>query len=659
MSKPNVLGALLRPKSVALIGASDDPARVTGRPLAWLRRHGFKGQIYPVNPNRETVQGERSYASLTDLPEIPDHAYLLVGRDRVSEAVEQCGAAGIPVATVLADGFAEAGDAGRARQAALVETARNAGVRLLGPNSLGVIVPETGLALSANAALQEETLLPGRLMLLSQSGSMLGALLSRGIARRIGFSALVSVGNEADLSIGEIGAAAAADPGTEAFLLFLESIRDREALAGFARAAHAAGKPVLAYKLGRSHAGQEAARSHTGALLASDKAADAFFAAHGIVRVEQIETLLEAPPLFTGRRPAARIRRAAIVTTTGGGGSMVADRLGVAGVEVAALEDVTLAGTQYDVMFEALGRQLADPANEIVVAAAGSSARFQPELAVQPVIDRAREAAKPLAAFTVPEAPEALRRLNEAGIAAFRTPEACADAVRAFLDWRAPLVAIDAVAPDLPDLPDHPTEADGYRLLHALNIPVAPHMVVAGEPPGELPFAFPVAVKALSPDLAHKTEAGGVILNAADADALGDAIERVRTATGASSVLIQQMVSGVGEVLLGYALDPQAGPVVTLAPGGVLAELYHDAAVRCAPLDTETAQQMINAVAGLAPLRGYRHLPKGDLGALAGAISAFSRLALAPAIAEAEINPLIVGDEGAGVTAVDALVRRA
>jgi acyl-CoA synthetase (NDP forming) len=642
-----------------LIGASDDPTRITGRPLAWLRRHGFEGAVYSVNPNRDTVQGERAYSSVAELPEAVDHAYLLVKRERVGDAVQACGEAGIRLVTVLADGFAEAGDEGRKRQEELLAVAARANVRLLGPNSLGVVVPETGLALSANAALQEESLPAGRLMLLSQSGSMLGAFLSRGVARGIGFAALVSVGNEADLSIGEIGAASVGDPGVAAFLLFLETLRDREALAAFARAAHKAGKPVLAYKLGRSRAGQEAAQSHTGALLASDKAANAFFAAHGIARVEQIETLLEAPPLFIGHGPKKRSRTAAIVTTTGGGGSMVADRLGVAGIEVTALKDVTLAGTQYEVMSNTLGELLERPENEIVIAAAGSSARFQPELAVQPIIDRARESPKPLAAFTVPEAPDALRWLSDAGIAAFRTPESCADAMAAFLRWQAPDTLLDPVVPVLPDIAAAPTEADGYAVAEALGIPVAPYLVVEREPPASLPFAFPVAVKVHSARLAHKTEAGGVVLGVSDSKALNKAIAKVRKRTGAGPVLIQQMASGLGEVLVGFRDDPQAGPVVTVAPGGILAEIYGDAAVRLAPVDEERAREMIAEVKGLVPLRGYRDLPKGDIPALAQVIAAISRLALAPEIAELEINPLIVRAEGDGVIAVDALVRAA
>jgi len=671
--------ALFAPRGVALIGASDDRSKPSARPLQFLRKHGFAGAIHAVNPKRQSIDGVPVHAELGAVPGPVDLAYLLVGTDRVEAAVRACGAHGISAAAVLADGYAEAGEAGAARQDRLVACAREVGVRLLGPNSLGLIVPRTGLALSANAALAAERLIPGRLALVSQSGSILGTLLSRVQARGLGFSKMVSVGNEADLSIGEIGLLLAADPETDAILLFLESIRHAEAMAGFAAAAQAAGKPMIAYLLGRSNPGRAAALSHTGAIVGSDAAADAFLSAHGIMRVDHLEALFEVAPLAIGRKPGTVRGAAAVVTTTGGGGAMAADRLGLAGVPVQGLSeetaarlrksgipvragriiDVTLAGTRPEVMRAALDAALKEPGIGLALAVIGSSAQFHPALASEAVAGYAGSG-KPVAAFVVPEAPATMELLARAGIAAFRTPEACADAIRALMRWAMPTQVPSADPPaDAARVIDAATTNQlnavaSFDLIAALGIDAAPAAIVdAGGLMPELPFDFPVAVKAQG--IAHKTEVGGVRLGVRDAKALKRAVAEIARSAGVKRVLLQPMVDGLGEVLLGFRREPGVGPVVAVGTGGVLAEIYGDTAVRLAPIDERQAREMIEEVKGLAPLRGYRGLPKGDLDALAAAVAAFSTLAALP-IAEAEINPLIV--RKTGVVAVDALVRR-
>jgi acyl-CoA synthetase (NDP forming) len=682
---PGLAAALFAPRGVALIGASDDETKPGGRPLRFLAKHGFKGGVYPVNPNRPRIGGTPAFPDLAAIPGPVDLAYVLVASGGVEAAIAACGAQGVPAAAVLADGYAEAGEAGAARQAHLVECARAAGVRLIGPNSIGLLVPATGLALSANAAVEAERLIPGRTALLTQSGTILGTLLSRLQARGQGFSKMVAVGNEADLSIGEIGEMLVADPETETILLFLESIRDGPALAGFAAAAHAAGKPIIAYLLGRSDPGRAAALSHSGAIAGSDKAADAFLRAHGILRVDHLEALYEAAPLVSGRAPGRVRGAAAVVTTTGGGGAMAADRLGLAGIPVQGLApamaarlnaagvpvkpgriiDVTLAGTRPEIMRAALDAALAEPAVGLVLAVIGSSAQFHPELAAEAVAAYAGSE-KPVAAFVVPHAPETLARLAQAGIAAFATPEACADALAALCAWTPPQPPADP--PTMPEAAAALAAADGdvldaqasLALFAALGIETSPGVVAPpGAPPPALPFGYPVAVKALGP--AHKTDLGGVILDIADEPALAAALQRVAANAAAHDprtplrgLLIQPMIAGLGEVLLGFRREPGIGPIVLLGAGGVLAELTADAAIRLAPVDAAQARAMIDEVKGLAPLRGYRNLPAGDLDALAAAVVRFSRLAALP-VAEAEINPLIVG--AAGAVAVDALVR--
>jgi len=677
--------ALLSPRSVVIVGQSNDAGKAAGRPLNFLRRAGYAGTVYSVNARRETVLGERAYPSVAALPEAPEHAYILVPTEAVIEAVAECGRAGVKIATILAAGFSETGADGVAREQRLREVAAETGIRVIGPSSLGVVNLRENLLLTANAAFAEPGIPVGRTFFASHSGTMIGALMSRGKARGVGFAGLVSIGNEVDLSVGEICACTLDDPDIDNYLLFLESIRNAPALREFALGAAAHGKPVVAYKLGRSSAARELAVTHTGALAGEDDVASAFLADCGIARVESLEALIEALPLVrrTPIRPVGtRPPRVAVLTTTAGGAIMVVDPLAMRGVDIvqasaetfarfaaagidvtpARIVDLTIAGTRYESYKGALDILTTASEFDMVLAVVGSSARFHPEQAVKPIIDSAN-AAKPIAAFLVPDAPDALARLAEAGVPAFRTPEACADAIAAALARREPKPAVAAAAATgegrVLD------ELEAYALLDRLDIPRAPSLALdaAITQPPALPFPYPVAVKILSADIPHKTEAGGVALNIRDGDVLIAAIrtmrETVKSRTGVTPerVLVAPMVSGVGEALIGYRVDREAGPIVMVAAGGVFTEIYRDRALRLAPVDLPTAHAMIAEVKAFATLKGFRGKPAGDLDALARAIEALSRLALLndPAIAEAEINPLIVKTEG--VVAVDALVR--
>ena len=254
--------ALLHPASVALYGASDDVGKMGGRPVQFLKRTGFAGRIYPINPRRDEIQGLKAWPSLQSLPEVPDQVFVLTPTETVIPAVRECAALGVKVVTILASGFSESGAEGAAREGELRRIAKETGIRILGPSSLGVVNPRTGLVLTANAAFAEPDLPPGKVCVASHSGSMIGALVSRGKARGVGFAGLVSVGSEVDLNVGEICAATLDDPAIEGYLLFLESLRHGPELRAFARAAHARGKPVIAYKLGRSAAAAEMATTH-------------------------------------------------------------------------------------------------------------------------------------------------------------------------------------------------------------------------------------------------------------------------------------------------------------------------------------------------------------------------------------------------------------
>ncbi|HEX6268034.1 MAG TPA: acetate--CoA ligase family protein [Burkholderiales bacterium] len=632
--------ALFAPRAVALIGASGDAGKNTARPQRYLRKHGYAGRILPINPGRSEVLGEAAWPSLAAAPGEVDHAFIMI--EDVERALEDCGAKRVPVASVYSNGFADSGPAGAQRQRLLIERAKALGVRLLGPNSMGVIDARGGLALTVNAVLEMERLPAGGASIVSQSGTMLGTVLSRGAARGLGFAKLVSVGNEADLGVGELVELLAADADTRVILLFLETIRDAARLASAARSAHAAGKPVVAYKLGRSALGEALAQSHTGALAGTDAALDAYFRDCGILRVDALESLIEISPLVNLRSPPdlARPGRVAVVSTTGGGAATVVDRLGMRGVELASMHDLTMAATQESYR-ETLERLLQSPECDAVLAVVGSSAQFHPQLAVQPILQAAR-AGKPLAAFMTPHAEASLALCAKEGVPAFRTPEACADALAAYLSWRSPR---KPPAPALPDaLPQDP-----FEFFSALGVPVAQGQI-AQAPGYAHDVPYPVAVKLAG--VAHKTEQKGVVLGVRDS---AEFLMKVKSFEG-KPVLVQRMESGLAEAIVGYRHDPVVGPLVLVGAGGVLSELYRDFAVRIAPVTPEEAAAMIAEVKGFAPLRGYRNLPRGDLAALSRIVSSVSALALVSEIAEAEINPLLVKQEG--VVAVDALVVR-
>ena len=669
------------------MGASGDATKNTARPQRYLKKHGYTGTIVPINPTRDEILGARAYPSIAAahaaLGPI-DHAYVMAPGNAVEQAVEDCGACGVAVVSIFSDGFSEIGPEGVARQQHLRARARALGVRLLGPNSMGVVDIPNHISITVNAILESDALPAGSTSVVSQSGTMLGTLMSRGAARGIGFAKLISVGNEADLGIGELVELLVDDADTRVIALFLETIRDAPRLAAAARRAQAAGKPVVAFKLGRSSLGEAMAKSHTGAMAGTDAAIDAWMRDCGIVRVEMLETLIEIAPLLAGRAPVQLTRkpRVAVVTTTGGGAASVVDRLGVLGMEAmqasptlqqelaghgvrvsdSPIVDLTMASSaaRYRAVLASL---LASDDCDAVLAVVGSSAQFHPEFAVKPILDTPWSA-KPLAVFLTPHAEQSLTLLAEKNIAAFRTPEACADALAAFFKWSVPRKPLVGAVLDAITLPARTQldEADALALFAALGVPVVAS-AVATAPAFEHDVPYPLAVKVRSADIPHKTDAGGVLLGIGSrvefrqrVPAMLAAVARAHPAAQIDGVLVQRMEAGLAEVIVGFRHDPLVGPVVVAGIGGVLAEIYQDIALRMAPVSEDEAAAMIEEVKGLAVIRGYRNLPRGDVAALARAIAAFSQLALLPGqpIAEAEINPLIVKEDG--VVAVDGLV---
>ncbi|MDF3311465.1 acetate--CoA ligase family protein [Rhodococcus sp. T2V] len=689
-SPQGLLRPLLYPDSVAIVGASDDPNKTTGRPQRFLSRAGFSGATYFVNPSRKTVQGEKAWPSLGSLPRVPDHVFIMTGPEAAIAAVRECATLGVSVATVLSSGFAEDGAAGRERQERLRAAAAAGGVRVIGPSSLGVVNPGAGVLLTGNAAFGEPDTPCGGVFVASQSGSVIGALVSRARGRGVGFAGLVSTGGEADLSLGAICETVLDDPHVTSYALFLESLRHSADLASFARAADQAGKPVAVYKLGRSDEAAALAVSHTGAMAGEDAEADAFFRACGFARVSQFEGLVEAPALLE-RIPAgshARDPRIGVVTTTGGGAALVVEQLALRGMTVAApsenlvtrmhaagapiphslIADLGLAGARRDIVTDALRLMQDSGEFDLVVFVIGSSARLNPELAVQAVADHGRHTV-PVVAFAVPEAPEAAMLLNSSGVPTFRTPESCADVIAATFGRRPCHLGLGP-APVPPGPTEVVDEHAAAELIGRRAIATPPSTVLDLadlDGPIELPFDFPVVVKALSDQLPHKTEAGGVVLGVEDAGAVRVAAKQIAAAVAAHNpdialdrVLVQQMATGgVAETLVGYRVSQDVGPIVVLSTGGVMAEIFADSSVRLAPVTLDTAHEMIRDVKGLAAARGYRGTTPGDLDALARTIVGMSELAIyEPDVHEAEVNPLLVHPQGGGVVALDALVRR-
>jgi len=688
--------ALVSPKSVALVGVSGSAGKLTARPLEFLQANGWEGRIYPVNPTRDEIGGLKAYKSVADIPEAVDHAYILLNADPALEAVEDCARAGVKVVSILADGFAEAGEEGRERQERLVRLAEDAGLLVIGPNSTGLVSTASNFICTTNAAFKEKRIQKGRLAVLSQSGSVIGTMLSRGQAQGAGFSVLISTGNEAVADVGRLGQLLLDDPDTDGFILFLETIRNRQALSEFARGARERGKPVVAYMIGRSEEGQALSVSHTGALTGSARSVSAFLRSIGVREVESFESLIPVARTLSQVAPATvRPQTVTVVSTTGGGGAMVVDQLALRGVSIAGISeaarsrlasqgiplghgklvDVTLAGARYDTMKEVVSTLSEDPQTGLLLVVIGSSAQFNPELAVAPIVDghaEARADAAPVLAFPLPHAPESLAMLEAGGVPAFRTVESCAEAIAAlFADQsdvstgseiglpEAARTLIAGLAVGTQD------EVVSGRIMGTLGIKGPQSLLL--DPDASLPeslgIEFPLVAKLVSPDLPHKTEAGAIRVGIRDRRALVEAIAAMKASAQAhrpgyrlEAVLVQEMCQGLGEALIGLTRDPVAGPMVTVAAGGIMTEIYRDSAVRPAPVSLETARRMVAEVKGLALLSGYRNRPRGDLEALAQAVAAVSSLAGSNDVNEAEINPILVRGEGEGVVMLDALL---
>lgn len=685
---------LIRPRSVAIIGASADPGKTSGRPVSYLRKHGFAGAIYPVNPKVADIGGLACYADVAALPDVPDVGLVLLGAERAHIAVRELSEKGAAAAIVLASGFTETGAEGAARQKQLMEAAGS--MRLLGPNTIGLVNLTDNIVLSASGALAMDHFPTGAIGLVSQSGGILGALLSRAAARGVGLSKLVSTSNEADLELADFIDFLADDSATRVIALYVEAIRNPARFRAAVLKARAAGKPVVAFKIGRSEAGAKAAVSHTGALAGSDRMYDALFGQLGVIRARTFDDLLDIPAaLSVGRKLSGR--RVAILTSTGGAGTIVSDSLGVTGFATpapdtetaaqlralqsgshAALDrnpiDVTLAGLQPDLLRAAIRILLASPSYDALTIIAGSSAVGSPTLMADAIHDCLPMSDKPVIAYVSPHAPEVVSVLARRGVPAYTSAESCAAALDGLLQAGMP-EQVQTSGPIEPavDIGDFPAgsldEAQAKTLFARFGVPVVAEQVVATSGEAEQAargFGGRVVLKVLSREIAHKSDVGGVAVDLT-AETIGGRLTVMaaevegRAGTRPERFLVQEMISGGVEIILGMHRDP-LGTAILLGMGGVAAELFKDTTMRLLPPDGGLGMAEARAMArGLVTwhlLDGFRGRPKCDVEALAEAIVAFSRMVaqLGDRLTEAEINPVFVLPAGQGVKAADGLV---
>ncbi|HXP77096.1 MAG TPA: acetate--CoA ligase family protein [Stellaceae bacterium] len=694
MTTQSTLRAALDPRSVAVIGASENPNKIGGRPIHYLGRFGFRGAIYPINPHRAEIQGHKSYPDLTSLPEAPELAIVAVPGQAAVAAVAACAERGVKVAIVMASGFGETGAAGRAEERAMVATARAAGMRLVGPNTQGLVNFGTGAIASFSTMFLESPPQDGPVAIVSQSGAM--SVVPYGLlrARGIGVRHTHATGNDADVTAPELARAVLDDPAVGLLLLYLESIADAAALAEVAETARRRDIPVVALKAGRTTAGQQAARSHTGALANEDRVVDAFFRQHGIWRARDVPDLVNAAELYLKAwRPEGR--RLVAMSNSGASCVMAADIAVDLGMPLASLSaetqralasvlpgfatvsnpiDITAALLANNHLLGAIlpivGR---DPASDLtMVAIPVAGVGYDVEAFARDTADFSRTTGKPAVAM-IPQ-PSVAAPFRAAGVPVFADESS---AIRA-LDQLArhwdllrrppappmPLATVRMPAGSARFL----NEAESLALVAAHGIAVVPHRLCRSEAEAREAFRVlgpRVAVKACSAEVPHKSEHGLVALGIASEDAAAAAFAdqwRKLDALGIArdGVIVAAMVTAARECALGARLDPVFGPVVMVGDGGKYVEAMPDVAVLLPPFSRE---DVLDALARLriAPLfQGVRGEPPLDADALADAALKLGTLIVSAdvCIASIDLNPAMVGARGGGIVVADALVER-
>ncbi len=694
------LSPLFAPRSVAVIGASNRLESVGGLVFRNLLTGGYQGHCFPVNPKHPEIQGRPAFATVEQIPERIDLAVIATKAETVPAIIEACGQQGVRAAVILSAGFHETGAHGAALEKAVLENARRYGLRLIGPNCLGVIRPELGL----NATFTNSAVKPGNLALISQSGALCSAILDWALPNDVGFSSVVSLGDSADVDFGEILDFMVSDPQTRAILLYIEGIRNARRFMSALRAA-ARLKPVIVVKVGRHEAGSKAAQSHTDALVVADDVFDATLRRAGAVRVLSVAQLFtSARALATGMRPSGN--RLAIVTNGGGPGVMAADRAADLGVELATLSPQSIEalnavlpvtwshGNPIDIIGDATAQRyrdalticMRDVRNDGVLVILTPQAMTQPMQVAEAVIDVAKQFTKPLLVSWMggSQVMAARDAFVAAGISSFRTPEPAVEvfsylsayAHNQHLLLQMPGPLSNQIAPDTEGarmliesvLAEHRkvlNEMESKALLAAFRIPVA-QTVVAHSPTEALllaeQFEFPVVMKVNSPDITHKSDSGGVRLNIANAVAVRATyqeiiteVRRNRPNAHIDGVAIEPMVVKPNgrELLVGVTTDPVFGPVITFGLGGTTVEVLADRAVELLPLNAYLASNMIQRTRAAKLLSAFRHMPGINMDALISVLLRVSEMVCElPWLKEMDINPLLVDEHGA--LAVDA-----
>jgi acetyl coenzyme A synthetase (ADP forming)-like protein len=683
---------LLEPRSIAVIGASAREHSVGGAIFSNLVEGGFSGEIYAVNARGEAVAGRRVYRSVTDIDATVDLAVIAVPAAAVLTVAQECASKGVHGLVVVSAGFAEADDDGAERQRALVGIARSNGMRLIGPNCIGV----ANTALSMNATFAGPLPRPGRVGLLSQSGAVGVALLDTADRTGLGISTFVSAGNKADVSGNDLLQYWEDDPQTDVVMLYLESLGNPRKFSRLAQRVSRK-KPIVVLKSGRTAAGQRAASSHTAAMATSDTTTDALFRQAGVTRVESVRELFGTARLLASQ-PLPEGRRVAIVGNSGGPGILAADACAFAGLELAELAPPTrlaleaalpaaasaanpvdlLAGAGAAEYAAAIGYLLDDPGVDALVVIFTPTLIANPADVEQAIVDATTDRQKPVVAAFVTEPDGTLRSAGGGVVPRF---EAAEDAVRALAhacdrsEWlrepigeipalpdvdreRAEQVADDVLrsAPDGRWLDWHEAEL----LLGAYRVPLVASRTArfadeAGDAAEQL--GFPVVMKVQSPHVVHKTDSGGVALDLTNRDAVIDAWETMRARIeGLESVTIQPMVAGGVETIVGAVNDAQFGPLVLFGLGGTATELLGDRIVSLLPLTKLRAARLVRSLRTSPLLFGYRGAPSVNADALEDVLIRLGRLVDdLPAIAEIDLNPVIASP--AGVIVLDAKVR--
>lgn len=685
------LQPLLSPRSIAVIGASDNIHKIGGRPIHYMKAHGYAGTLYPVNPQRDTIQGLRAYPTLDALPVVPELAIIIVAGEAAVQAVHDCARLGVAAAIVIASGFGEAGPEGRRQQDEMVRAARASGLRLVGPNSQGLANFGSGAIASFSTMFIEVPPQDGPVAVVSQSGGVAAMVYGLLRGQGIGVRHMHATGNQADITVSELALAVAHDPGVRLVLLYLESLTDPEVLAEAARVARARNVPIVAVKAGRSQDGQRAAASHTGAIANEDRAVDAFLARHGIWRVDDAHALARCAPMYL-RGWNAGGRRLVVVSNSGASCVMAADAAQSFGLTLAPLSDATQS---------ALAERLpgfAATANPVDVTAAllTNSALFGEVLPVvgqDPSADLflldipvsgmgydvprfARDAAafadtagKPIA-VAVWQQPVA-DAFREAGVPTYANAAEALSAFSQVVSHQERLRQIAAEGePAMPARPALPvtagatlSEAASLARLAAAGMPVVEHYVcrdVDAAVAAWQRIGAPVAVKASSPLVPHKSEHGLVALNCNDPESVASAFTaqtRTLQKMGATceGVVVARMSRGQRECMIGAHWDPVFGAVLVVGDGGKYVEVLRDTAVLLAPCKEADVARALDGLRIAPLLHGVRGEPAVDIAALCRLAVQVGDMVHAAGgeIRSVDLNPVMVS--AGGVVVVDAL----